>query len=274
MEVRSILVNLDIDAFSPALVKCAADLARRFDAHLIGLAAAQPSPALVGIEGSVAMVGWYEQEREDIEKRLRSHAEQFHALVGTGPKVSWRSIIETPTRAVASSALCADLIVTGSRLGASSSNYQRVLNLGELILTAGRPVLAVGAGIDHVAADKIVVGWKDAREARRAIFDALPFLKTASDVVVTTISEGDLGAEKSGIDEVLSWLHQHDVKARGDVYPDQDGPASSIEAIGKSLDSDLIVTGGYGHSRLREWLFGGMTRDLLAASTRNRFMSN
>ena len=50
--------------------------------------------------------------------------------------------------------------------------------------------------------------------------------------------------------------------------------ANSIEAMSKSLDADLIVTGGYGHSRLREWLFGGMTRDLLAAPTLNRFMSN
>lgn len=274
MEIRTILVNLDIDAFSPALVKCAGELARRFDADLIGVSAAQPSPALVGVEGSVAVMGWYEQEREDIEKLLRSHEEQFRSLAPAGLKVDWRAFIDTPTASVASTARCADLIVTGSHPGSSSMNHQRCLDMGELILTAGRPVLVVGTGVEEIKANKIVVGWKDTREARRAVLDALPLLKAASDVVVVTISEGDVGAERSSLDDILKWMHRHDVKARGDLYSNKDNAAGALEATSRLLESDLVVTGGYGHSRLREWLFGGMTRELLAAPGINRFMSN
>jgi nucleotide-binding universal stress UspA family protein len=274
VEIRSILVNFDIDSFSPELLKCAGSLAKRFNADLIGMSAAEPSPGLVGVEGSVALVGWYAQEREEIETRLRAIEEQFRSLAPADVKVDWRAYVDAPSRSLASAACCADLIVTGSHIGSASQNYQRSLDVGELVLTAGRPVLVVAAGIAEIRADKIVVGWKDAREARRAVSDALPFLKAASDVVVITISEGDLGAERASLDELLAWLHRHEVKARGEVYPTRDGAADTLEATAKLLAADLVVTGGYGHNRLREWLFGGMTRDLLADQTINRFMSN
>lgn len=274
MEIRTILVHLDFDAFSPDLVKCASRLAERFNAGLIGVSAAQPSPALVGVEASVAMVGWYEQERVDIERMLRSHEEQFRSLVPTGPKIDWRAFIDTPTASVAIVSRCADLILTHSNFGSGRLNYRRCLDVGELILTAGRPVLIVGAGVEEIRGDKVVVGWKDTREARRAVRDALPFLKAASEVVVVTISEGDLSAERSSLNDVLAWLRRHEVNAHGDVYPDRESPSETLEATSRVLDGDLVVTGGYGHSRLREWLFGGMTRDLLAAPAINRFMSN
>lgn len=274
MEIRTILVNLDVDSFSPSLVKCAGNLAKRFNALLIGLSAAEPSPALVGVEGAVATVEFYEQEREEIEARLRSLESEFRSLVPAGVETTWRSYVEAPNRSVAATARSADLIVTGSHLGSINQNYLRSLDVGELVLTAGRPILVVGSGVAEIKADKIVVGWKDAKEARRAVRDALPFLKAASDVVVVTIDEGDLGAERANLDELLTWLRRHDVKARGDVYPAKGGQAGSLEATAKLLEADLVVTGGYGHSRLREWLFGGMTRDLLATQTINRFMSN
>ena len=274
MEIRTILVSVDIDSFSPELLQCAGNLAKRFDAALIGLAAAEPSAALVGVEGLGATVGWYQKEREDIEARLRTLEGQFRSLAPADLKVDWRAHVAAPNRSLASTASCADLILAGSRHHRPDGNYQRSLDLGELVLSAGRPVLVVGAGVAEVKADKVVIGWKDTREARRAVSDALPFLKAAGDVFIATIDEGDLGAEKANLEDVLAWLERHDVKARGDVYPDKGGPANSLEGIAKSIEADLVVTGGYGHSRLREWLFGGMTRDLLAAQTINRFMSN
>src|SRR5690606_12138932 len=135
-------------------------------------------------------------------------------------------------------ARCADLILAGPHPGSSGRNHQRDLDIGELILTAGRPVLAVGTGVEEIKAVKIVVGWKDTKEARRAVLDALPFLRAASDVVVVTISEGDLSAEKSSLDDVLAWLHRHEVKARGDVYSDKDGAADTLEATSRLLDAD------------------------------------
>lgn len=273
MEIRTILVNLDVDLFSPPLVKYAADLAQRFNADLIGLAAAQPSSTLIGVEGGGAMATLYAEERKAIETRLRTLEDQFRALLPTGIKAEWRSFPDAPNRILNASARCADLILTGSRL-ATDHNYLRSVDVGELVLTAGRPVLVAGAGIAESKAEKIAVGWKDTREARRAVSDALPFLKAARDVVVVTISEGDPSAEEANLNDVVAWMKRHDVAARGDVYSAEGGLAVSLEEISKKLGTDLIVTGGYGHSRLREWLFGGMTRDLLAAPTMSRFMSN
>lgn len=274
MEIRTILVNIDVDAFSPALVKCAADLARRFDANLIGLSAAEPSPALVGVEGAVASADLYAQERSDIEMQLRAVEKEFRAAVPGGVEVLWRSYIEAPNRSLVSAARCADLIVTGSRPGRSEQGYSRTADVGELVLGAGRPVLVTGADVASITAETIVVGWKDTREARRAVADALPLLKAAKEVDVVTINEGDLGAEKASLEDLLAWLRRHGVKARGDVHAVKEGPAETLESLLKQFKADLVVTGGYGHSRLREWLFGGMTRDLLAAQTINRFMSN
>ncbi len=272
MEIRTILVNVDMDAFSPSLIKCAGGLAKRFGAHLIGLSAGEPSPTLVGVEGAVATAEFYAQERADIEARLNTVEGQFRKAVPAGIEASWRSYVEAPNRSLVSAARCADLIMTGSR--SDKGSYLRSVDIGELMLGAGRPVLVVGADVTAIKAETIVVGWKDTKEARRAVSDALPFLKAASDVVAVTINEGDLGAEKASLEDLLAWLRRHEVKARGDVYPAREGPADSLESLSKQLKADLIVTGGYGHSRLREWLFGGMTRDLLATRAANRFLSN
>lgn len=274
MEIRTILVNVDIDAVSPALVKCAAGLARRFGASLIGLGAAEPSPALIGVDGAVAAAEFYAQERADIEAQLRVAETQFRAAVPAGIEVSWRASIDAPNRSLAATARRADLIVTGSRLDNAGGGYLRSVNVGELVLSAGRPVLVAGAETAEIKAETIVVGWKDTREARRAVADALPLLKAAAAVVAVSISEGDMGAEQASLEDLLAWLRRHGVEARGDVHTASQGRAETLASIAAQLGSDLIVTGGYGHSRLREWLFGGMTRDLLATPTANRFMSN
>ena len=274
MEIRTILVNIDLDAFSPSLVKCAAGLARRFDASLIGLSAAEPSPTLVGVEGAMATADFYAEERADIEARLHVVEKDFRAAVPAGIEVSWRSYIQAPNASILSAARCADLILVGSRLQGGDRGYLRTVDVGELVLSAGRPVLVAAANTASIKADNIVVGWKDTKEARRAVADALPLLKVAKDVTAVTISEGDLGAEKAGIEDLLAWLRRHGIKAQGDVHAGREGAAETLESVAKELEADLIVTGGYGHSRLREWLFGGMTRDLLAAQTTNRFMSN
>jgi nucleotide-binding universal stress UspA family protein len=197
---------------------------------------------------------------------------EFRALVPAGLNTSWQACVEAPNRCLAASALQADLIVTGSR-AESDGPYSHWVNVGELVLTAGRPVLVAAAGVEEIKAETIVIAWKDTREARRAVADALPFLKAASDVVVASFEDGG-GADRESLSDVLAWLRRHAVKARGDIYPAKHGISAALEETSQGLGADLVVMGGYGHSRLREWLFGGMTRDLLAASTLNRFMSN
>jgi nucleotide-binding universal stress UspA family protein len=145
---------------------------------------------------------------------------------------------------------------------------------GDLVLKLGRPVVFTGSDAEVIQGQKIVVGWKDAREARRAVSDALPFLKNATEVFVAEVEERDYSSEWTSLKDVLHWLELQGVKARGEIVPLAGSTAETIVSAASDMGADLIVTGAYGHSRLREWLFGGATLELLGESTINRLMSN
>jgi nucleotide-binding universal stress UspA family protein len=133
---------------------------------------------------------------------------------------------------------------------------------------AGRPLLVVPGGVKTLAAEQILIGWKDTREARRAIQDALPFLRQAKRVTVIEICESDQKqAARRQIDDVVLYLARHKVSAEGRVEAQlMASAAHQIKEIAENEGADLLVTGAYGHSRLNEWIFGGMTHDLLASS--------
>jgi len=274
MPIRDILVNLDIDQFSPTLVQCAVDLARRFDAGLIGHAAAA-LPMAVSFQSGVEMGIIYERERESINADLKMLEQRFRAAVPAAVRVGWRADIELPHVSAAKHARSADLIITGSNFEQGNANPQRRTNTGELLVKAGRPVLITGTGLTRIAAETVLVGWKDSREARRAVVDALPFLSAAKQVIVVTIHEDDPAEERASLDDVLAWMDRQGVKAEAAMQPaSHEGAAETLEALGETKGADLIVTGGYGHGRMQEWLFGGMTRDLLSDRRLHRFMSN
>lgn len=272
MEIRTILVNVDLFGSTSEFIGSAVDLAARHKAALIGFAAAEPATALIGAEGAVVATTWFEQEQARIEEALGNAERTFRSLVPAGTKSSWRSVIANPTRGLIESARCADLVMVSSVAGGETNGPGQV-DIGELIVSAGRPVLIGASGASRIVADKIVVAWKDTPEARHAIADSLPFLKGARDVLVAEVDEGDYGAERLSLDDAVAWLTAHGVKVRGDILPMAGTPASTIQAAAVSMGADLVVSGGYGHTRLREWLFGGMTQDLLNTSTINRFLS-
>lgn len=273
MEIRNILVNFDIDASNPDPIAYAVDLAKRHSARLIGMAAAEPSLALMGIDGTAAAGEWYVQERDLIEKNIAAAEQRFRSSVPTEIPASWRGSVEAPNRALTRKARCADLVLVASD-PAAPVDYLRRLDIGEFVLAVGRPVLVMGEGAKTLDAKKVVVAWKDCREARRAASDALPFLKAAEEVLAVTVDEGDYRTERAGLDDFVAWLAAHDVNVRGDVLPFEESASATIEAAAKDLGADLIVSGGYGHARLREWLFGGVTRDLLSSGKFSRLLSN
>jgi nucleotide-binding universal stress UspA family protein len=274
MDIRTILVSCEIDTYSPTLAKCAGQLAQRFGAELIGLAAAVPAPIIAATEVGLVSAEWYEQDRDEIESRLRKLEAEFRGGIPAGVPVHWRAILERPNGALVENARSADLLLVAGRMEDQYSGYLRSPDIGELILAAGRPVIVTALNSAEVKSDSILIGWKDTREARRSVADALPFSKIAKQVSVATVHEGDLGAEKASVADVLAWLSRHGVAAKGDLHPLDDSSAVTLESLAKQENADMVVTGAYGHNRLREWLFGGMTRELLANPTLTRFMSN
>jgi nucleotide-binding universal stress UspA family protein len=123
-------------------------------------------------------------------------------------------------------------------------------------------------GIGSLRAKHVVIGWKDTREARRAVQDALPFLHEADSVAIVEIYESDgVDAAQDHIDDVANYLGRHRIKAGPKITLRRKGSdATQLIRVAQDAGADLLVTGAYGHSRLGEWIFGGMTRELLASS--------
>ncbi len=272
MEIRNIVVGFSIDAVDPALVAFAADLAATHKASLTGFAAAEP-PVVASMGAGDVAAALYTEQLNEIEAAIRAARDRFVELVPAGVAYDWMGGVQQPALGLIGAARKTDLIVVASP-GETGDDGYRSIDLGTLLLSAGRPVLIAAEGAPKLKASSIIVAWKDTKEARRAIADAMPLLQAASDVQVVVISEGNLGPERDSMLDVVAWLKTHAVKARGDVLPNRGGTAQSIQDAARAAGADLIVSGAYGHSRLREWLVGGMTRDLLAAPGIHRFLSN
>ena len=265
MSYATLMVYVNVDHVSKTLVGVAAGLIDKFSAKLIGLSALAITPPFVA-EGVVIADNASEFDIAQMKARLAEAEAKFRAAAGADRRVEWRSALEIPTDTLIGEARCADLIVLEK--GGRSIDFYSAVDGGTAILGAGRPFLVVPGSVKSLTADHVVVGWKDTREARRAIQDALPFLHEAKRVTVIEICENDRKeAARHGVDDVVLYLARHRIKAEGRVETQLLGPgADQIIGFAEDEEADLIVTGAYGHSRLNEWIFGGMTRDLLASS--------
>jgi nucleotide-binding universal stress UspA family protein len=142
-------------------------------------------------------------------------------------------------------------------------------------MQAGRPCLIVPANTSTLALAHVMVGWKDTRETRRAICDALPLLKLAERVTVVEIAvEDGLADARSSLDDVVAWLRRHSVNATPLATLSTGDDAGRLYTIADEQGTDLIVAGAYGHSRVREWVLGGVTRDLLLKADRCSLVSH
>ena len=114
--------------------------------------------------------------------------------------------------------------------------------------------------ISVLSAKRVVIAWKDAREARRAVRDALPLLKAADEVLVVAVGESG----RAGALDVKEHLDGHGINARTLVQARRESAvADDLIRAAEREGADLMVAGAYGHSRTREWILGGVTRDLL-----------
>lgn len=274
MSYKSILVNLDIDGPAAPIIKLAIDLAKRFEARLIGFCAADaPLPTMMAPEGGAIAVEVWQQMKDEIQQRLKELHAEFDRLVAGSVDAEWRELVGSPTRSLAPMARLADLVITSASRGASTGDTYRVVDPGSLVLQAGRPVLVVASGVEHVLARKVVIAWKDTREARRAVADAVPLLLSAGEVVVATVDSEPDEWISAGAEDVVAFLKRHGIKAHAEVITAKDDIGALTEFV-TSFHADLIVSGAYGHSRVREWVFGGVTRSLLDEVGLNRFMSS
>jgi nucleotide-binding universal stress UspA family protein len=262
---KTILVHVDVEPDADERIRFATDVARRFAAKLIGLAAALPRPPVEAITAGVMDASILEIERDEIAADFKRAEEQFRAAAAAaGVATEWRAVDNFPTLALADAASAADLIIVGRPPSGLFGNDYRAVDPGDLVLQAGRPLLIAPAGLSGLDARRVLVAWKSTREARRAIADAMPFLKRAETVSLVEIRES---GEASSLADAEAFLAAHGVKFVSQAL-DRDGATieAQLTAFAARAEADLIVAGGYGHTRIRELVFGGVTRSLIASS--------
>jgi nucleotide-binding universal stress UspA family protein len=265
MPLESLLVYVEADREQANLVHTAADIASRYGSAITGLSALSIRPPFVA-NGVVIDVGG-EAEIEQIKMLLATRETWFRSIAEeTGKAVEWRSAVESPTSRLIRHAAGADLIMMSP--AREMADIYRRPDIGEVILRAGRPILMVPDRVGGLKADRIVVGWKNTREARRALADAMPFLARASQVtIVETCERDEREAALAEVDDVRRYLDKHHVGSTYEFIVRPDGHmGEQLMALAHQTNAELIVTGAYGHTRLGEWIFGGVTRELLTRS--------
>ena len=277
MAYTTLLVHVEADPTPDPRLALAVDLANRFGARLVGVGAELYRTGYYAAgELSYALGELIASEMASVEADLARAEDKFRAAASAVKAGSdWRAALQFPSAKIAAESRAADLVITSQ--GRHRSGYEAAAS-GPLILQAGRPVLVAAQEAGALNASTIVVAWKDAREARRALGDAIPFLKMAETVELVEIVEGkdDAPAAAGRLADVAEHLLLHGVAASASVDI-EDKHATGADQLLDFADrkkADLIVAGGYGHSRMQEWVFGGFTRALLAQSGRSVLFSH
>lgn len=265
MTYRTMMVNLEVGRSNESLLRFSADLVERFGSSAIGIAACQPMQLAYG--DSYVPGDLIEQDRAEIEKEMTEAEQSFRkAMQDRAKSLEWRSAIALVSMSdyVARQSRSVDLIVTGIGQADTLLNASRGVNTSDLVMHAGRPVLIAPASVDKLNLKSVVVGWKDTQETRRAIMDALPALKMAERVTVVEIAaDEDLPDARKHVVDVVEWLKRHDIAAESLATLSTGDDSVSLDSIIQEKAAGLLVAGAYGHSRAREWVLGGVTRDLL-----------
>ena len=268
MDVRAILTQVHPSPRGEARLRFATALAARFKAELIGAGVQAFSPyiASTGAFGYVD-AGTVQAIRDEIDTEIEEARQRFHAAIeATGVKGEWCSAVDDPVEVMSRLSRSADVIVASRRDpadGPAATAYP-----GDLLVSSGRPVLVIPPDAADLKLETVLVAWKDGREARRSVADALPFLKAAGRVVVTEICHADDVSDATiRTEAVVRHLARHGVRAEPQTAKVGHGRVSAqLVDLAHGLGADLIVAGAYAHPRIREWVFGGVTQDLLSGS--------
>ena len=276
MSYKTILVHINGGRRCVSRLDLGTRLARTMDAHLVGLYAESlfKMPAHAAALAGVDFQSNVEEARraacDTAERTFREHVKRDGDL-----KAEWRSSKLDAVEAVSLHARYADLVVIGQANADDGSNLST--DFPERVLfSSGRPLLIVPyAGEFRTLGERILVCWSATRESTRAVTDALPLLKLAKHVHVATFNpRRPAHGEVPGADIGL-YLARHGVKVEVSEYRGKElDVGSQILSRAADLSSDLIVMGGYGHSRVQELFLGGVSRTMLEAMTVPVLMSH
>lgn len=275
MSYASLMVHLEVGRSNAGVLAVAAELAERFHSRVVGIATGRPVIYPCG-DGYISG-DQLEQDIADREKKIGAVESEFHAsFLKRNTAVEWRSYVGFGPAVdhLALQSRCADLILTGAS-DKSASHGTGSFDAGALVLEAGRPVLVVPSSAKEMKLDKAAICWRDTREARRAVVDAMDLLKQVRAVdVIEVTTDDEMPACRSRLQDVVAWLALHGVDAMPVATAADGDEKTSLASIIEEREADFIVAGAYGHTRLREWVLGGVTRDLWMESNHCSLLSH
>lgn len=256
--MKTILLMVHDDAGQEARLQAALDLTRALSGHLTcvsGTMMPMVADDMVA-SGALAVLAAEETDRaEEIRARLTTRLE------AEGLPFNWSEQVGELEFAVRDAARLCDVIVMNSHIG-TRSDHAAALVTGDVVVDCARPVLAVPddcKGVDFTG--PALIAWDGSRASEAALRAAVPLLALAGRVVLFQIGEGadDLSAEQAA-----EYCSRHGIHAEIDRRPGTSAHADKIllaQAI--AMRPAYVVMGGYGHARLAEAIFGGVTRTML-----------
>lgn len=267
MSYKSILSYTDSEAGPESHVSLAIDLTRRFDAHLtIAALGCDPDapPSAFGEFPGIEMADVFAESRERAEAMAGKVGELIEREGIRGDGTALVSTYSALSRAFGRRARFSDLVVLAQP--AAPTEHHEAMNLIEGALFDGdAAALVCPENVSRMPGERVVIGWNGDREALRAVRRALPFLRGAARVEIAIIeptgSDGDPGAD------LAVFLARHGIG--GEITTHPLGGRSVSEVFRQRVtdcDADLLVMGAYGHSRFREYVIGGATRDVLQSA--------
>lgn len=276
MTYATVMVGLSVDQPNDARLEIAGQLAERFGAMVIGITAAEFSPPLYFASGEQGEK-LIDRGRAAIKDRVAEVEGEFRAAMQNRvTELEWRCAEDFPSRYIVQQARACDIMVVGEASHGTLGDPFVQVSPSDLVMQAGRPVLVVPDSCNWLDLRRVLIAWKDTAEARRAVADAVPLLRKATDVTVVEIVEQQASrdAALTRVGDVVAWLSRQGVIASA-LVPDECGEAGSqLERIASELGIAVIIAGAYGHSRFREWIFGGVTRRLINPSNRCSLLSH
>lgn len=276
--MKDLIVKLELEQSHERALDYAISVAEVFNAHIAGVAfgnlAGLPDYSMIGVPGEV--IG---QIMAESEKTARAAITRFEAAAKRSELASESHLVVDREYGAAETfaefARHFDLSIVGQSEDDGPDND---LIIEAALFNTGRPVLVVPmiqtAGLKL---DRVLCCWDGSRGAARAVNDAIPFLKKAKVVEVFSVAnerERDAQDTVRGV-EIADHLARHGVKVEIETLPAPDiDVANTILSHVADISADLMVMGGYGHSRFREFVLGGVTREILQSMTLPVLMSH
>jgi nucleotide-binding universal stress UspA family protein len=268
MPIKTILVYVPSSKSAAATLEPVLKVAGARGAHVIGLHLTPDLPVYGEFPAEVSQeVIDRLQKAGDEAATAAKHAFEA-AFQGSEVTHEWRGFIASYVQGadlIATQGRSADLIACGKPSDDSPDAWSDFAEIA--LMRSGRPVLLVPPGVgEKPVGTRAVIAWNDTREAARAVFDALDLIRGAASVrAITCIgSEEQRAAAEANGGPLIATLARHGIQATFEVSHSAGG-ATGEAILAKLLDNgcDLLIMGGYSHSRFREMLFGGVSRDIL-----------